>query len=173
MKITRFCAFFSLVLAPDIYSGGLALASTDFEQNKSIPSRFTCDGENTSPELSWNAVPGAQSYALIMHDPDAPRQNGFTHWLIQNIPSTITHLLSGINNKEKIGNTGIQLANSSGKKGYMGPCPPSGTHRYYIKLYALDIPELPLAENKADLEGKIIGHVLATSELMGTYKRKK
>ena len=117
----------------------MQLTSLDFNPGGPIPSRFTCEGDNVSPELSWKEAPAdTKSFALIVHDPDAPRQGGFTHWVLYNIPSDKGHLNPNVPNAEDIPGTGMQGRNDSGEIGYMGPCPPSGTHRYYIRLFALD-----------------------------------
>ena len=107
-----------------------------------------------------------------MHDPDAPVPGGFTHWLVYNIPATVDHLPEHVPNQDALPGGGVQAKNDGGKYGYMGPCPPSGTHRYYFRLYALDIILDPAAgSSKAALEKAIEGHVLAQAELLGRYKR--
>jgi Raf kinase inhibitor-like YbhB/YbcL family protein len=151
----------------------MQLTSSSFQHQAGIPARFTCDGENISPELSWSdAPPEAKSFALIMHDPDAPRAGGFTHWLLYNIPASVAHLEPNVPGREQVAGTGVQGKNDSGQIGYMGPCPPSGTHRYFLRLYALD-NELRLGPGAAlkQLEQAIGGHVMAQTELMGTYSR--
>src|SRR5215472_143912 len=115
------------------------LTSSAFETESSIPQQFSCDGRDISPELSWSSAPaGTKSFALIMHDPDAPIEGGYTHWLVYNIPATANHLPENVPNQDKVPGGGMQGRNDSGKYGYTGPCPPSGTHRYYFRLYALD-----------------------------------
>src|SRR5215471_658443 len=149
------------------------LVSSAFEQESEIPSEFSCDGRNISPELSWNDAPSdTKSFALIMHDPDAPMSGGFTHWLIYNIPANVHHIPENAPNQDQLPGGGMQGKNSSGRYGYTGPCPPSGTHRYFFRLYALD-RELGSAAGgtKAALEKAMEGHVLAKAELLGRYKR--
>ena len=149
------------------------LTSTAFQAGGTIPQRFTCDGDNISPQLSWDGVPpGTRSLALIMHDPDAPRPGGYTHWVIYNIAPSATHLEEGISKHEKLPGVGIQGLNDSGRLGYTGPCPPSGTHRYYFRLYALDREiDLKSGAGKSDLESAMKDHVLGQAELMGKYRR--
>jgi Raf kinase inhibitor-like YbhB/YbcL family protein len=107
-----------------------------------------------------------------MHDPDAPRADGFTHWVLYNIPEGIAHLEPDVPKRNQISGTGTQGKNDSGKTGYMGPCPPSGTHRYFLRLYALDKElKLPSGLTREGLERTMAGHVLEQTELMGTYAR--
>jgi Raf kinase inhibitor-like YbhB/YbcL family protein len=151
----------------------MQLASADFQHLGEIPPEFTCDGGNRSPELSWrDAPPTTKSFALVMHDPDAPRPGGFTHWILYNIPSNVAALEPIMPSEGRIPGTGVQGRNDNGEIGYMGPCPPSGTHRYFVRLYALDA-ELKLAPgaSRGELETAMRGHVLDQTELMGTYAR--
>ncbi|HLW54458.1 MAG TPA: YbhB/YbcL family Raf kinase inhibitor-like protein [Candidatus Angelobacter sp.] len=154
-------------------SSMLQLTSKAFKNEAEIPTEFSCDGQNISPELAWSGAPAeTKSLALIMHDPDAPMSGGFTHWLVYNIPANIDRLPQDVPHQDQLPGGGIQGKNSSGKYGYIGPCPPSGTHRYYFKLYALDVILNPSAgTSKENLERAIRGHVLAETELMGKYKR--
>ncbi len=151
----------------------LQLTSTAFRPEGEIPAKFSCDGRNISPELSWKGAPaGAKSFVLIMHDPDAPIAGGYTHWLVYDIPATANHIPEHAPNQDHLPGGGMQAKNQSGTYGYTGPCPPSGTHRYYFRLYALDSQlDLPAGINKAGLEKAMQGHVLAQAELMGKYKR--
>ena len=146
----------------------ITLTSPAFTEGNLIPSEYTCDGKGGSPELSWSKVT-AQSYALIVEDPDAP--NGtFTHWLIADIPGSATHLAAAVPTKEMLGDGSIQGLNSGNKIGYMGPCPPSGTHRYFFKIYALDAKlELSPGFTKQELLHAMRGHILAQGQLMGRY----
>jgi Raf kinase inhibitor-like YbhB/YbcL family protein len=143
----------------------LIVESPDFNQNGHIPLQYTCDGENINPPVNISNIPeGTKTLALILEDPDAP--NGtFTHWLLWNI-----YPGDPITEKTSLGTSGI---NSFGKTGYGGPCPPSGTHRYYFKVYALD-RELSIVagEDKNSLLEAMEGHILATGELVGRYSRK-
>jgi len=144
----------------------MKLESTDFEDGKLMPKEFTCDGENISPALVFKDVPqGTKSLALIMDDPDAP-SGDFVHWVIWNIPPDTKGVSKGERISYSQGNTGF------GKTGYGSPCPPSGTHRYFFKLYALDILlDLEEGSTKADLEKAMEGHVIAEAKLLGTYQR--
>jgi len=144
----------------------LLIESPEFSQNGHIPLQYTCDGENINPPVNITNVPeGTKTLALIMEDPDAPGGT-FTHWLLWNIQPD-----DKISEKTSLGVSGI---NSFGKTGYGGPCPPSGTHRYYFKAYALD-RELTIVagEDKNSLLEAMEGHILATGELMGRYSRTK
>lgn len=151
----------------------MQLTSAAFQHERPIPAEYTCEGENHSPELSWrDAPPQTKSFALVMHDPDAPRHGGFTHWLLYRIPASAGALEPNMPMGEEIPGTGIQGRNDSGKIGYMGPCPPTGTHSYYFHLYALDIElQLPPGATREQLEQAIQGHVLEHAELMGRYTR--
>lgn len=152
----------------------MQLASSDFSTGGPIPVRFTCEGDNVSPQLSWKEVPpGTKSFALILHDPDAPRVCGFTHWVIYNIPAEKAQLESNVPKREEVPGTGTQGRNDSGEIGYLGPCPPSGTHRYYARLFALNT-ELKLAPGatKNQLSHAMLTHVLERADLMGIYTRK-
>jgi hypothetical protein len=107
-----------------------------------------------------------------MHDPDAPRPGGYTHWVVYNIPSSVTQLEENVPKQERLPDAGIQGVNDGGRLGYTGPCPPSGTHRYYFRMYALDREvNLKAGASKSDLEAAMKGHILAQTELMGKYKR--
>jgi Raf kinase inhibitor-like YbhB/YbcL family protein len=151
----------------------LQLTSSAFEHESNIPAQFSCDGRNVSPDLSWSTAPTrTKSFALIMHDPDAPIAGGYTHWIVYNIPATAHHLAESIPNQDRLPDGTVQGKNDSGKYGYTGPCPPSGTHRYYFRLYALDtVLDASAGSSKASLEKAIQGHVLAKAELLGRYKR--
>ena len=143
----------------------LTISSPAFKHEAAIPSQYTCDGENISPPLQIDGIPAAtRSLVLIMDDPDAPRGT-FDHWLVWNI-EPVTALAEG-------SVPGTQGANSFGKTAYGGPCPPSGTHRYFFKVFALSSNlDLPSGANKKTLEQALQPHVLAEGTLMGTYSRK-
>jgi len=151
----------------------LQFTSSSFQAEGNIPRQFTCEGEDISPDLTWkNAPSGTKSFALIVHDPDAPRAGGFTHWVVYNIPAKVTHIPQAAPRGEKLPSGGIQGKNDFGQTGYRGPCPPSGTHRYYFYLYALDTElKLPSGATKDDVEKAIKGHVLEKTELMGKYRK--
>ncbi|MBI2660123.1 YbhB/YbcL family Raf kinase inhibitor-like protein [Candidatus Woesearchaeota archaeon] len=145
----------------------MKLTSSAFSHNGAIPSEYTCDGDDLSPPLSINDVPSnAKSLVLISDDPDAP-VGTWDHWVVFNIPAATKEIQKGTEPN------GIGGRNSWGRTGYGGPCPPSGTHRYFFKLYALDTElNLPEGSTKKDVERAMQGHILTNAELMGTYKRK-
>ncbi len=154
----------------------LVLRSDAFSHGAAIPRRYTCDGENVSPPLEWSGLPkGAKSVALVMEDPDAPGPAApkmtFVHWLLYNLPSEVSAL------PEAAADDTLPAGVRSGindwrRTGYGGPCPPSGTHHYVIRLYALDsaLPDLKHPTIEV-LEQAMEEHVLGHTELMGTYKK--
>ena len=143
----------------------LTVKSSAFEAGKLIPKKYSCDGQDINPPLSIEGVPKeAKTLALIVDDPDAPKGT-FDHWVVWNVAAST----SAIAENTKPGMEGL---NGARRKGYMGPCPPSGTHRYFFKVYALDIElKLGASSNKKDVEKAMQGHILAKGELMGVYKR--
>ena len=148
----------------------MELSSTTISHTGNIPSLYTCDGQNISPDLSWSGVPeDTQSFALICDDPDAP-VGTWTHWVLYNLPA---HTRSLEENLQELP-SGTQVgANSWNKNNYGGPCPPSGEHRYFFKLFALDtILEPNLAMTSTSLQQAMTGHILAETTLMGRYRRK-
>lgn len=150
----------------------LAVTSTVFEHNQSIPTKYTCDGEDISPPLRWEGAPEhTKSFVLICDDPDAPMDT-WVHWVVFNIPATVTSFAEGVDPTTHGASIG-QNSWGTKKQGYGGPCPPSGTHRYFFKFYALDIEKLDLgaAATKQDVEQAMEGHIIAQGELMGTYAR--
>ena len=154
----------------------LTVTSAAFRHNEMIPAKYTCDGENISPPIAWEGAPeGTESFVLIADDPDAP-MGIWVHWIIFNIPDTVTSLPENVPAKVTLEN-GIHQGMSSFKQtGYGGPCPPSGTHRYFYKVYAVDtsVDVLePRYANKEKVLDAIEGHVLAYGELIGTYRRLK
>lgn len=155
----------------------LILKSPDFTHQEEIPKIFTCDGDDSSPALSWTGLPqNTKSLVLIVDDPDAPDpakpKMTWVHWLLYNIPPTVTELPKAVAVAALPVGT-LQGKNDWKRTGYGGPCPPIGRHRYFHKLYALDI-ELPDLHhpNKAQLEKAMAGHIIDQAELIGTYQRK-
>ena len=149
------------------------ISSTTFSSGEMIPKKFTCDGPDVSPQLSWKDAPAsAQSFALVMDDPDAP-VGTWVHWVIYNLPANTKELPEGLGKQEQLASGGLQGRNDFRKIGYGGPCPPPGKpHRYFFKLYALDAKLNPSAgANKAELERAMKDHVLGEAELMGRYGR--
>jgi Raf kinase inhibitor-like YbhB/YbcL family protein len=151
----------------------MELTSSAFAAGGMIPKKYTCDGQDASPPLSWTDVPGgAKSLALIADDPDAPRGT-WVHWVAWNIPASSGALDEDVPKRDSIPNGMHQGTTDFKKIGYGGPCPPSGIHRYFFKLYAVDIAlSLPSTTTKKDLEKAMQGHVLKQAELMGKYSRK-
>ena len=162
---------FAIALAiVSLAAGGakMKITSPAFQEGGNIPSKFTCDSGNTSPPLQIADVPsGAKSLVLIADDPDAP-SGLFTHWMAWNISPQTNAIAEGSAPK------GVHGTNDFGKSGYGGPCPPSGTHRYYFKIFALDRElDLPAGTKRTQLDAAMKGHVVAQGELMGRYSRKK
>lgn len=148
----------------------LEVKSPAFQEGEMIPARYTCDGENISPALEWSQVPeGTQSIAVIADDPDAPRKT-WVHWVLFNLPPTLTHLEPDVPKTATLENNARQGINDSNELGYDGPCPPGGVHRYYFKVYALDyLVSLKSGCTKEQLLAEIEGHSLADGVLMGRY----
>ncbi len=151
----------------------LTLTSPAFDPEQAIPARYTCDGEDISPPLAWgDPPPGTQSLALIAEDPDAPLGT-WVHWVLYNLPAASRSLQEGVAGEADRPDGSRQGKNSGGRLGYSGPCPPSGTHRYFFRLYALDARlDLAAGASKNQVLEAVQGHVLAQGELMGTYARK-
>ena len=154
------------------------LSSPAFSAGGGIPARYTCEGEDISPPLVWSAPPPAtKSFALIVDDPDAPDPGHprmtWVHWVLYNLPPTAGSLPEAVTDPALPAGVGQGL-NDWKRAGYGGPCPPIGRHRYFFKLYALDLV-LPGSARigKAQLEAAFAGHVLARSELIGMYEKKR
>jgi Raf kinase inhibitor-like YbhB/YbcL family protein len=150
----------------------IKLTSAAFKEGGPIPRAYTCDGVNVSPPLEWSGVPKtAKTLAIVCDDPDAPGGT-WVHWVLYNLPADNIGLVENLPATEKLAAGGFQGTNDFGKIGYGGPCPPSGTHRYFFKIYALD-SELPLkaGATKAELMEAMEGHVVLQGQLMGTYRR--
>jgi Raf kinase inhibitor-like YbhB/YbcL family protein len=148
--------------------GTLKLSSPAFKHNDAIPSKYTCDGADINPPLVIENAPlGAKSFALIVDDPDAPAGN-WVHWVVWNIDPTTIEI-----RENTVPPRALQGINDFRKHDYGGPCPPSGTHRYFFKLYALDMMlSISPKSNKAELERVMKGHIVAQGELIGLYRRK-
>jgi Raf kinase inhibitor-like YbhB/YbcL family protein len=149
------------------------LTSTAFGPGEPIPRRYTCDGEDLSPPLAWGDPPqGTQSFALIADDPDAP-VGTWVHWVLYDLPAGTRGLPEEVPPDADLPDGSRHGKNSWRRLGYGGPCPPSGTHRYFFKLYALDTTlALNAGANKEQLLRAMEGHILAQAELMGVYSRK-
>jgi Raf kinase inhibitor-like YbhB/YbcL family protein len=151
-------------------TGGMALSSSAFEAGTAIPAKYTCAGDDISPALQWSGPPpDTASFALIMDDPDAPGGT-WVHWVVYNLPPDTHSLLASIPAEQESTGEGFQGSNSWGRLGYGGPCPPSGTHRYFFKLYALDTTlDLAAGATKEQVTQAMAGHILVQTELMGTF----
>ena len=158
--------------SPKEDKAAIKLTSTAFKEGQAIPRTYTCDGVNVSPPLEWSGVPKtAKTVAIIADDPDAPAGT-WVHWVLYNLPADNIGVVENLPATENLAAGGFQGKNDFEKIGYGGPCPPSGTHRYFFKIYALD-SELPLkaGATKAELMKAIEGHVVLEGQLMGTYRR--
>ena len=166
------------IAALTFFKGGAAMAfelkSSVFNDKGAIPSKYTCDGNDVSPPLIWSGAPvGTKSFALIADDPDAP-VGTWVHWVMWNIPATTTGLKEATDKGASLPDGTKQGTTDFKRTGYGGPCPPSGTHRYYFKLYALDtVLDLDQTTTKSKLESSMKGHVLGQATLMGTYARSR
>lgn len=172
---------FSLTFAATLLAKGepnmtLTLKSPDFNHLAEIPKKFTCEGHDISPALSWSEIPPkTKSLVLIVDDPDAPDpahpKMTWVHWLLYNIPPTATGLEQAIA-ESRLPEGALPGKNDWKRTGYGGPCPPIGKHRYFHKLYALDILLDDLNQpDKAQLEKAMKGHIIDTAELIGTYQK--
>jgi Raf kinase inhibitor-like YbhB/YbcL family protein len=151
----------------------LELRSSAFSEGSRIPSKYTCDGKDASPPLSWTGIPaGGKSLALTCDDPDAPA-GLWVHWVVFDLPPSATGLPEGVAATPEISGGGRQGKNDFRKIGYGGPCPPSGTHRYVFTLYAVDSTlGLPAGATRQDLLAAIKNHTLGEATLTGTYSRR-
>lgn len=153
-------------MATNTENRNLKVFSTVFSHNGHIPPEYTCEGKDINPPIEVSDIPeGTKTLALIMEDPDAPRGT-FDHWIVWNIPPN-----------EAIAeetNPGVSGLNDYGKTGYGGPCPPSGVHRYFFRVFALDVKlDMPAGSDKQTLLDAMQGHILASGEIMGLYQRKR
>ncbi|MDX6497848.1 MAG: hypothetical protein QOG23_1108 [Blastocatellia bacterium] len=150
----------------------ITVTSIAFKEGQSIPAPYTCDGVNISPPLEWTGVPKtATTVAIIVDDPDAAAGT-WVHWVLYNLPADNIGVVENVPASENLKAGGFQGKNDFGKFGYSGPCPPSGTHRYFFKIYALD-SDLPLkaGATKADVIKAMEGHIVLQGQLIGTYRR--
>lgn len=145
----------------------LTVSSPAFGANSMIPTKYTCQGASVSPALHIGEFPSQTKFlAIIVHDPDAGHEGGFTHWVAFNI-DPMNDIPEGFKG-------GVQAMNGAGKTGYMGPCPPSGTHHYHFMVYALNAKlNIDAKAGKADLEKAMEGHILAKGDLVGLYEKRK
>lgn len=152
----------------------LKITSPAFKEGEPIPAKYTCDGANVSPPLAWAGAPSnAKTMALICDDPDAPGKT-WVHWVAYDMPASTTSLPENVPKDERLAGGGKQGTNDFKKIGYGGPCPPSGTHRYYFKVYVLDTEtSLNPGATKDQLLAAIKNHTIAEGQLMGRYKRQQ
>jgi Raf kinase inhibitor-like YbhB/YbcL family protein len=187
MKKYYFCFFLSIcIIAGSLQTlqakdqinattkGGktMEIKSLSFNHEGMIPAKYTCDGQNISPPLTWSGAPEeTKSFALICDDPDAP-VGLWVHWVFFDIPAKVNSLPENVSRQEEIAGLGKNGKNTSRRWGYDGPCPPGGTHHYYFKLYALDaILNLKAGLTNDELLTAMKGHILVEAQLMGRYKR--
>lgn len=164
LLIVFFLAFATALSA----QGKFKLTSAAFENGKAIPAKYTCVDENIVPALSWSNVPkGTKSFAMIMDDPDAP-MGTWVHWVIYNIPANLMSLREGAGAADVKANDGL---NSWEEKGYSGPCPPAGTHRYIFKIFALDKVLGKSEMTKDSLLDAMKGHIIGQAQLNGTFEK--
>lgn len=151
----------------DINSNTMKILSTAFENNQNIPAKYTCEAENINPPLLISETPeNAQSLALVVNDPDAP-SGDWVHWTVWNIDPKVAAI-----KENSIPTSGVQGQTDFGQNKWSGPCPPSGTHHYHFKIYALDtMLEIPPTFKKAELEEAMQGHILDQSETVGLYQK--
>lgn len=151
----------------------IEITSNAFEHEGFIPANYTCDGQNISPELKWDNFPlKTMSFVLICEDPDAVGGN-FVHWVVYNIPSEMNSLEENFPDDETLPNGVRQGITSFGSTGYGGPCPPSGVHRYYFRIYALDnFIDIVMLGDYEKVQEMMQDHILDKGELMGKYQRK-
>ena len=157
---------------PPTTSGSIKLTSTAFKEGEPVPPQYTCDGVNVSPSLEWSGVPkSAKTLVIFADDPDAPAGT-WVHWVLYNLPADNIGMVENLPATDELRAGGFQGKNDFGKIGYGGPCPPSETHRYFFKIYALD-SELPLkaGATKAEVEKAMEGHVVTQGQLMGMYQK--
>jgi Raf kinase inhibitor-like YbhB/YbcL family protein len=151
----------------------ISVSSSAFQEGGTIPAKYTCDGNDVSPPLKWTGAPeGTKSIALICDDPDAP-MGTWVHWVMWNIPPSVHELAENVPPKPDLPDGPRQGISDFRHPGYGGPCPPSGVHRYYFRIYALDtVLDSPTSTKKADLLKAMKGHILAEGQLMGKYSRR-
>jgi Raf kinase inhibitor-like YbhB/YbcL family protein len=156
-----------------LHAAELEVTSPAFLNGEKIPAKYTCDDQNVSPPFQWKGLPeGVQSIALIAEDPDAPGKT-WVHWVLYNLPPTISDVPENIPPLKQLPACGWHGTNDFGSMGYSGPCPPSGSHRYHFKLYALDtILNLEPGASKAQVLKAAQGHILAEAQVTGVYQRK-
>jgi Raf kinase inhibitor-like YbhB/YbcL family protein len=166
--LSVFSLFAAFILSSFCCSTSIKITSPAFSDNGNIPAKYTCEGEQVSPPLEISGIPSkTKSLALIVHDPDAAMKGGFTHWVVWNIDPATTSIPEGFQGAE-------QGLNGAKKAGYIGMCPPTGTHHYHFMIYALDTKlDISKQSGKEELQKNMQGHIVAQSELIGLYKKSK
>ena len=151
----------------------ITVESSAFASLQSIPAQYTCNGQDISPPLMWKNIPeNTKSFAIICDDPDAPG-GMWVHWVCYDIPRSVDSIEENIPKTDSLPVGGKQGTTDFGRIGYGGPCPPSGVHRYFFKVYALDVMlGLPSGKTKKEIERAMKGHIVAQGELVGKYSRK-
>ncbi len=151
-------------------SKNMIISSSIFQNNGEIPKKYTCEGEGINPPLEFSGIPSeAKSLVLIMDDPDAPMSDGFVHWVVFNMNPTISGIAENMKPE-----SGTEGTGSSGKQGYVSPCPPSGTHHYHFKLYALnDALDLNSSVGRNEIEKAMEGKIVGQAELIGLYQKQQ
>ena len=152
----------------------MIITSEAVQEGAPIPVQYTCDGQDVSPPLAWSSVPPeAKTLALINDDPDAP-MGTWVHWVVINIPPGMSGFEEAVSSDSLARQGVVEGLTDFGRQGYGGPCPPSGTHRYYFKLYALDTAlDLGREATKKQVESAMEGHILEQAQLMGRYTRRR
>ena len=166
-------ALFGANHTPGRRTMSFVLETKAFPKGGQIPARYTCNGDDVSPALSWSGAPQeTKSFVLIVDDPDAP-SGTFTHWVVYDFPPATHQLPENVSKTDDLSGGGRQGRNDFRRVGYGGPCPPPGkAHRYFFKLYALSTAlNLPAGASRQDVEGAMRGHVIAQTELMGKFAR--
>ncbi len=164
VSVVSFFAIHSFSESPKTEGKAMKLLSSDFEDNGFIPTKYSCKGDDVNPTLSWDDIPeGTKSFALSVKDPDAP-SGTFIHWLVYDIDESTRKI-------DENSIPGKQVKNSFGKENYGGPCPPSGVHRYYFRLFALDSESLGDIENSDDFDEMVKKHTIEEAELMGKFEK--
>ena len=152
----------------------MKVESAAIKEGQPIPRQYTCDGINISPPLEWSGVPkSAKTIAIVADDPDAPAGT-WVHWVLYNLPAENIGLVENVPATDNLKAGGFQGKNDFGKPGYGGPCPPSGTHRYFFRVYALDtLLDVSAGSDKRTVEKAMKDHILGSGELIGMYKKSK
>lgn len=173
-KVQKFSVYNENVIRKGEKFMGIIVESSAFKEGGMIPSKYTCDGSDISPPISWSGLPDKTvSIALISDDPDAP-MGTWVHWVLYDLPANVTDIPENVPTEKVLKNGGKQGITDFRRIGYGGPCPPSGTHRYYFKIYSLDVKlGLDPGASKDQLLSAMKGHILDEGQLMGKYKRSR